>query len=138
MAKVHEYILVAADGTCGVTKSNGPICFQQSRQEVGGHFESFDPKLGDGYTAQINEDGAQRKFKPNAAFEEGVIGERPDRARSRNRDVGTDARASRKRDPAAELRSRGKVVIPSITVGVPCIAACGTRPKMERRQSWRG
>ncbi|HEV1284214.1 MAG TPA: hypothetical protein VNU44_02855 [Bryobacteraceae bacterium] len=73
MAKVHEYILVAADGTCGITKSNGPICFQQSRQEVGGHFESFDPKLGEGYTAQINEDGAQRHFKPNAAFA-GVIG----------------------------------------------------------------
>ena len=73
MAKVHEYILVATDGTCGITKSNGPICFQQSRQEVGGHFESYDPKLGDGYTAQINEDGAQRKFRPNAAFE-GVIG----------------------------------------------------------------
>lgn len=68
MAKVHEYILVATDGTCGVTKSNGPICFQQSRQEVGGHFESFDPKLGDGITAQINEDGAQRNFKQNAAF----------------------------------------------------------------------
>jgi hypothetical protein len=73
MSKVHEYILVASDGTCGVTKSNGPICFQQSRQEVGGHFESFDPKLGDGYTAQINEDGAQRKFRPNVAFE-GVAG----------------------------------------------------------------
>jgi hypothetical protein len=73
MAKVHEYILVASDGTCGITKSNGPICFQQSRQEVGGHFESFDPQMGDGYTAQINEDGAQRKFKPNAAFE-GVAG----------------------------------------------------------------
>ena len=73
MAKVHEYILVAVDGTCGVTKSNGPICFQQSRQEVGGHFESFDPKLGVGITAQINEDGAQRNFKQNAAFE-GVAG----------------------------------------------------------------
>jgi hypothetical protein len=73
MAKVHEYILVAADGTCGITKSNGPICFQQSRQEVGGHFESFDPKVGEGYTAQINEDGVQRNFKPNAAFE-GVAG----------------------------------------------------------------
>ena len=73
MAKVHEYILVATDGTCGVTKSNGPICFQQSRQEVGGHFESFDPHLGEGITAQINEDGAQRNFKQNAAFE-GVAG----------------------------------------------------------------
>jgi len=73
MAKVHEYILVASDGTCGITKSNGPICFQQSRQEVGGHFESFDPQVGAGYTAQINEDGAQRNFKPNAAFE-GVAG----------------------------------------------------------------
>jgi len=73
MAKVHEYILVASDGTCGITKSNGPICFQQSRQEVGGHFESFDPQLGEGYTAQINEDGVQRHFKQNAAFE-GVAG----------------------------------------------------------------
>jgi hypothetical protein len=73
MAKVHEYILVAADGTCGITKSNGPICFQQSRQEVGGHFESFDPQLGDGYTAQINDDHPQLKLKPNMAFE-GVAG----------------------------------------------------------------
>lgn len=73
MSKVHEYILVSADGTCGITKSNGPICFQQSRQEVGGHFESFDPQLGDGYTAQINEDGARRNFKPNTIFE-GVAG----------------------------------------------------------------
>ena len=71
MAKVHEYILVASDGTCGVTKSNGPICFQQSRQEVGGDFETFDPQVGEGYTAQVNEDG--RRFKPNALFE-GVAG----------------------------------------------------------------
>ncbi len=68
MAKVHEYILVAVDGTCGVTKSNGPICFQQSRQEVGGHFEAYDPQLGDGYTAQVNEDG--RRFKANALFDD--------------------------------------------------------------------
>jgi hypothetical protein len=67
MAKVHEYILVATDGSCGITKSNGPICFQQSRQEVGGHFESYDPQVGEGYTAQVNEDG--RRFKPNALFE---------------------------------------------------------------------
>ena len=73
MAKVHEYILVAADGTCGVTKSNGPICFQQSRQEVGGHFESFDPNIGDGYTAQVNENGARRNFKQNSRFE-GISG----------------------------------------------------------------
>ena len=71
MAKVHEYILVATDGSCGITKSNGPICFQQTRQEVGGHFESFDPQVGDGYTAQVNEDG--RRFKPNVLFE-GVAG----------------------------------------------------------------
>jgi len=71
MAKVHEYILVAADGSCGITKSNGPICFQQSRQEVGGHFEAFDPQVGEGYTAQVNEDG--RRFKPNVLFE-GVAG----------------------------------------------------------------
>jgi hypothetical protein len=68
VAKVHEYILVAVDGTCGVTKSNGPICFQQSRQEVGGHFEAYDPQLGDGYTAQVNEDG--RRFKANALFDD--------------------------------------------------------------------
>src|SRR5258708_13706504 len=68
MAKVHESILVAADGTCGITKSNGPICFQQSRQEVGGHFEAYDPHLGDGYTAQVNEDG--RRFKSNALFDD--------------------------------------------------------------------
>ena len=73
MAKVHEYVLILPDGKHEVVKSNGPICFQQSRQEVGGHFESFDPKLGEGYTAQINEDGAQRNFKQNAAFE-GVAG----------------------------------------------------------------
>lgn len=71
MAKVHEYILVATDGSCGITKSNGPICFEQSRQEVGGHFESYDPQVGEGYTAQVNEDG--RRFKPNALFE-GVAG----------------------------------------------------------------
>src|SRR5882672_1048293 len=69
MAKVHEYILVAADGSCGITKSNGPICFQQSRQEVGGHFETFDPQLGAGYTAQINEDGGRRNLRPNSVFE---------------------------------------------------------------------
>ena len=73
MAKVHEYILVKADGTCGVTKSNGPICVQQSRQEVGGHFESYDPQVGEGYTAQVNEDGARRNFKQNTRFE-GVAG----------------------------------------------------------------
>jgi len=73
LAKVHEYILVASDGTCGITKSNGPICFQQSRQEVGGHFETFDPRLGPGYTAQINEDGGRRNLKPNCVFE-GVAG----------------------------------------------------------------
>jgi hypothetical protein len=73
MAKVHEYILVAADGSCGITKSNGPICSQQSRQEVGGHFESFDPQLGDGYTAQINDDHPQLKLKPNILFD-GVAG----------------------------------------------------------------
>src|SRR6476620_568809 len=68
MAKVHEYILVAADGTCGITKSHGPICFQQSRQEVGGHFEPYDPQLGDGYTAQLNED--DRRVKSNALFDD--------------------------------------------------------------------
>jgi len=73
MAKTHEYVVVSADGACGITKSNGPICFQQSRQEVGGYFESFDPQLGQGYTAQINEDGGRRNFQPNKVFE-GVAG----------------------------------------------------------------
>ena len=73
MARVHEYVIVSPDGTCGVTKSNGPICFQQSRQEVGGHFESFDPLLGDRYTAQINEEGSRGKLQPNKAFD-GVSG----------------------------------------------------------------
>lgn len=49
MAKVHEYLLILPNGTVEVTKSNGPICSQQSRQEVGGHFESFDPQLGAGF-----------------------------------------------------------------------------------------
>jgi hypothetical protein len=52
-------------------QANGPICFQQSRQEVGGDFESYDPQVGDGYTAQVNEDG--RRFKPNSLFD-GVAG----------------------------------------------------------------
>jgi hypothetical protein len=73
MAKVHEYVLILPDGKYEVTKSNGPICFQQSRQEVGGHFESFDPQLGDGITAQVNEDGIRSNLPPNALFE-GVSG----------------------------------------------------------------
>ena len=73
MAKVHEYVLVLPDGKTEVTKSNGPICQQQSRQEVGGPFESFDPKLGQGFTAQINEDGSRSKLAPNAMFE-GIAG----------------------------------------------------------------
>ena len=71
MAKVHEYILVSAEGVFSITKSNGPICFQQSRQEVGGHFEAFDPQLGVGYTAQVNE--VRGNLKPNTLFE-GVSG----------------------------------------------------------------
>jgi hypothetical protein len=73
VAKVHEYILVLPGGQHEITKSNGPICFQQSRQEVGGHFESFDPQLGDGITAQINENGLGLKLAPNVVFE-GVAG----------------------------------------------------------------
>jgi len=73
MAKVHEYLLIRPDGKYEVTKSNGPICFQQSRQEVGGHFESFDPKLGAGFSAQINEEGGRSNLPPNSIFE-GVSG----------------------------------------------------------------
>jgi hypothetical protein len=73
MAKVHEYVLVRPDGKYEITKSNGPICFQQSRQEVGGHFETFDPQLGVGYTAQINEAGQRLKLPLNGVFE-GVSG----------------------------------------------------------------
>jgi hypothetical protein len=68
MAKVHEYLLVLPDGTYEITKSNGPICFQQSRQELGGHFEAFDPKLGIGFTAQINEAGGTLNLAPNGIF----------------------------------------------------------------------
>jgi hypothetical protein len=70
MAKVHEYLLVLADGTYEITKSNGPICFQQSRQEVGGHFETFDPQLGSGFTAQINEDGGRLNLPLNGVFKD--------------------------------------------------------------------
>jgi len=73
MSKVHEYLLVLPDGKYEVTKSNGPICFQQSRQEVGGHFESFDPRLGIGFTAQINENGSGLKLPPNSSFD-GISG----------------------------------------------------------------
>jgi len=73
MAKVHEYVLILPDGKYEVTKSNGPIYFQQSRQEVGGRVESFNPQLGDAFTAQINEDGCQLNLPPNAVFE-GVAG----------------------------------------------------------------
>jgi hypothetical protein len=68
MSKVHEYVLILPDGKYEVTKSNGPICFQQSRQEVGGHFESFNPQLGAGFTAQINENGSGLKLAPNVVF----------------------------------------------------------------------
>jgi hypothetical protein len=73
MAKVHEYLLVLPDGKYEITKSNGPICFQQSRQEVGGHHESFDPQLGSGFTAQINEDGGRLNLPSNCIFE-GIAG----------------------------------------------------------------
>jgi len=73
MAKVHEYVLVLPDGTVQVAKSNGPICQQQSRQEVGGAFESFNPQLGVGFIAQINEDGSRSKLAPNTVFE-GITG----------------------------------------------------------------
>ena len=73
MAKPHEYILVLPDGTCEITKSNGPICFQQSRQELGGNFEPWNPELGAGYTAQIHDEINASELKPNALFE-GVVG----------------------------------------------------------------
>ena len=73
MAKVHEYVLILPDGKYEITKSNGPICFQQSRQEVGGHFESFDPQVGNGFTAQVNENRGQTNLLPNTLFE-GISG----------------------------------------------------------------
>lgn len=73
MAKVHEYLLVLPGGKYEIAKSNGPICVAQSRQEVGGLFEAFDPQLGSGFAAQINEEGGRRKLSPNGVFE-GVAG----------------------------------------------------------------
>ena len=73
MSKVHEYVLVLTDGTYEITKSNGPICVSQSRQEVGGRFDTFDPQLGDGFRAQYSEDGEQMKLPPNQSFE-GIAG----------------------------------------------------------------
>jgi hypothetical protein len=73
MAKVHEYLLVLPDGKCEITKSNGPICAQQSRQEVGGHVETLNPQLGVGFTAQINEDGGRLNLSPNVLFK-GIAG----------------------------------------------------------------
>jgi hypothetical protein len=73
MAKVHEYVLVLPNGTYEISKSNGPMCVSQSRQEVGGRFETFDPQLGDGFRAQYSEDGAQMKLLPNQSFE-GIAG----------------------------------------------------------------
>ncbi|HXP85931.1 MAG TPA: hypothetical protein VN841_14500 [Bryobacteraceae bacterium] len=73
MAKVHEYVLVLPNGTYEITKSNGPICVSQSRQEVGGRFDTFDPQLGEGFRAQYSEDGEHLKLLPNQSFE-GVAG----------------------------------------------------------------
>ena len=73
MAKVHEYVLVLPNGTYEITKSNGPICISQSRQEVGGRFDTFDPQLGEGFSAQYPEDGQQMNLAPNQTFE-GVAG----------------------------------------------------------------
>jgi len=70
MAKIHEYLLVLADGKYEITKSNGPICFQQARQEVGGHLATFDPQVGNGFTAQINEDGSRLNLPLNAVFKD--------------------------------------------------------------------
>jgi len=73
VAKVHQYVLVLTDGTYEITKSNGPICVSQSRQEVGGQFDTFDPKLGVGFRAQYPEDGELMKLAPNQSFE-GIAG----------------------------------------------------------------
>jgi hypothetical protein len=73
MARVHEYIRVLADGKYEVTRSNGPIGLQQTRQEVGGAFELWNPELGEGYAAQINEDRNPVKLAVNVVFE-GVLG----------------------------------------------------------------
>ena len=73
MAKVHEYVLVLPNGTYEITKSNGPICISQSRQEVGGRFDTFDPELGVGYRAQYSEDGERLQLSPNQSFA-GVAG----------------------------------------------------------------
>ena len=70
MAKIHEYLLVLVDGKYEITKSNGPICFEQSRQEVGGHFATFDPQVGKGFTAQINEDGSRLNLPLNGVFKD--------------------------------------------------------------------
>ena len=73
MAKTHVFILVSPEGTCSLTRSNGPICFQQSRQEVGGHFEAYDPHIGPGHSAQVHESFGRQHRKPNTVFE-GVAG----------------------------------------------------------------
>jgi len=73
MPRVHEYIRVLADGKYEVTRSNGPIGLQQSRQEVGGACELWNPDLGDGYAAQVNEYRDPAKLAANVVFE-GVLG----------------------------------------------------------------
>jgi hypothetical protein len=73
MTRVHEYIRVLAGGTHEVIRSNGPIGLSQSRQEVGGAIELWDPGLGDGYAAQVNEDRNPVKLAVNVVFE-GVLG----------------------------------------------------------------
>ena len=72
MARVHEYVRVFPDGKFEIAKSNGPICIQQSRQEVGGAVELWDPEMGEGYAAQINED-RNPKLARSVVFE-GVLG----------------------------------------------------------------
>ncbi len=69
MARVHEYIVVRTDGTHEIIRSNGPICLQQSRQEVGGPPDCFNPEIGSEYTAQINQDGDLLKLERNAMFQ---------------------------------------------------------------------
>ena len=46
----------------------GNLSFTATEDGVRSMFEAYDPQLGDGYTAQVNEDG--RRFKSNALFDD--------------------------------------------------------------------
>ena len=71
---------VIADETVSLDEGTGIVHIapaygdlEVGRQEVGGPVESFNPQLGDGYTAQINENPDQQKLNSNALFD-GVRG----------------------------------------------------------------